>query len=306
MTSQLAEGVAPSFTEEEKAYFENRGNPPASQPVEDDADEPMDLVEEDAEDEIEEPEGDEEGDEDEPSEKPKKQVVPIKALHKEREARKQLDQQLRQAEADRIRLEERMNALLERFQPPQEQQQEERVPTFDEDPIAAMQAAAAKQQTLEQQLAQFQEQQRLQAEAQQIAQYTQYHEQEFLKTTPDYYDAMEHLKTGRIEELRMLGYGDEIVAQVIRDEARQIITAAAQSGRSPAEVAYAIAKQRGYMPKSAAPVMDAKPSTKSLSQASGSPAGAKLTAQDVLRMSSEEFERFAAKNPKKFRQLLGG
>lgn len=266
----------------------------------------MDLVDDEIDDEVDvEPETDLEDDDEQP-EKPKKQVVPIKALHKEREARKQLDQQLRQAEADRIRLEERMNALLERFQPQQQQEPEERVPSFDEDPIAAMQAAAAKQQTLEQQLAQFQEQQRQQAEAQQIAQYTQYHEQEFLKTTPDYYDAVEHLKTGRVEELRMLGYNDQMVAQVIQDEARQIITAAAQSGKSPAEVAYTIAKQRGYMPKSAAPVMDAKPSTKSLSQASGSPTGAKLTAQDVLRMSSEEFERFAAKNPKKFRQLLGG
>ncbi len=79
-------------------------------------------------------------------------------------------------------------------------------------------------------------------------------EQEFLKTTPDYYDAVTHMRAVRTAQLQMLAPNftpQQIQAQIAAEEigaARQIL----QSGGDPASFAYQYAKTLGYTPKSQA------------------------------------------------------
>lgn len=304
MPSEFSEGVLPSFTPEENAYFDNRGNQPANSSA-DDGEEPIDLVEGDEDDDIDL--GDDEADEQEEPSKPKKQVVPIKALHKEREARKQFEAQFRQAEIERARMEERMNALLQRMQTT-DPVDEKKPASFEDDPLGALMETQTRSQKLEEEMQAIRQAEKARIENEQMRQFAAHHEQQFAAKQPDYFDAVNYLKAGRLNELQTyFGLNAVQAQQIIDNDSREIIIAAARSGRSPAEMAYQIAKQRGYVPKNADPSPEiGKPSTKSLSQASGTAGGAKLTAQDILRMSPEEFQRFSEKNPKKLRQLMGG
>lgn len=87
-------------------------------------------------------------------------------------------------------------------------------------------------------------------------------EQEFLKTTPDYYDAVIHIRTVRASQLQMLyptATPDQITRQLTIEEvgaARQIL----QGGGDPAQFAYNYAKTMGYAPKS--PAAAAAPAVK--------------------------------------------
>lgn len=299
MTDNLND-VLPTFTPEEKAYFDNRGGTPDKEPEREEQ-EVIDVVE-DVDDEIDmEADAPDEADQ-EPEQKPKKQVVPIQALHREREARKAADERFRQMELDSARLQERMTVLLRQMQPEPEQEQQY---NLEDDPIGGIRQNMTRTEQVEQRLAQFEQAERQRAEFAQMSEFTQYHEQEFLKTKPDYYEAVNHLRNARVTELQLVGVPQNEIGQIIMEEAKSITIAAARSGKSPAEIAYTIAQQRGYAPKQAAAPVEAKPSTKSLSQASGSAAGASITAQDLLRMSPQEFETYASKNPKKMRQLMG-
>jgi hypothetical protein len=149
MTDNENNGL-PSLTAEEQAYFDNRGNVPepqqpepkaAAQP-EPEEDEEIDVVDDD-------PDAEDEG---EGEEQPLKKVVPLKALHREREARKALDEKLRAVEVERARMEERMNMILQQMAPKHEPQQQEEEEPPEDDPIAQIgwlrkQLAAQQQQT---------------------------------------------------------------------------------------------------------------------------------------------------------------
>lgn len=297
MTDNLNE-VLPSFTAEEKAYFDNRGVPAETEQKADDT-EIIDVVE-DGDEAVTDETDDavEDGDEPENKEKPRKQVVPLTALHRERDNRKAAEDRARNFEVELAKSTERMQILLQSMQPPQEPED-----TGEDDPIGFFHRET---QSLKQQVEEFKQQQRVQQENAQLANFTQYHEAEFIKSNPDYYDAVNHLRSVRVNELNMLGYAPEIVQRVIMDETDAIIRSAAQASKSPAEIAYSIAKQRGYAPKAAKADAPPAQSTKSLSQGGGTPPGAGVTAQDILRMSPDEFSKFSEKNPKKLRQLMGG
>jgi hypothetical protein len=79
-------------------------------------------------------------------------------------------------------------------------------------------------------------------------------EQEFLKTTPDYYDAVTHIRTVRASQLQMLypqATPEQITRQITIEEvgaARQLL----QQGGDPAQFAYNYAKTMGYVPKAQA------------------------------------------------------
>lgn len=304
MTDNENNGL-PSLTAEEQAYFDNRGDVPQQEekpePVAkaepEDEDEEIDVVDDDPDAE----------NDDESEEQPLKKVVPLKALHREREAKRALDEKLRAAEADRIRLEERMNMILQQMSPKQAQKpQEEDLPPND-DPIAKIEWLERQLANQQQQTKTIAQQNEERAQFEQLARYAEQHERAFVAQTPDYYEAVEYLKASRAKELQLLGYAQQDINQVLFSETHGIVSAAAQTGRSPAEIAYSIAQQRGWQKKEAAlKPAEVKPSTKSLSQASGSATGATISAQDVLRMAPDEFERWISKNPKKYRQLMGG
>jgi hypothetical protein len=104
--------------------------------------------------------------------------------------------------------------------------------------------------------------------------------------------------------------------QLVAEE-RQLVARAAQNKRDPAEMAYALAKQRGYQPKAtAAPADDAaeklariehgQRQSKSMSGTGGNGAtGAEITLEDLVRMSDKDFETFKTKYPARYRRLKG-
>jgi hypothetical protein len=78
-------------------------------------------------------------------------------------------------------------------------------------------------------------------------------EQQFLAQNPDYYDALTHLRTIRIQELSTLhpdATQEQIMSAMHREElqlAHQLMSV----GRNPHQVAYQLAKSRGYARKEA-------------------------------------------------------
>lgn len=313
MTSELADGVVPTFTAEEKAYFDNRGNVPetakeevakSAPPPAEDPDEPLDLVDEVDED-LDEP--------DTEDEKPRKQVVPIKALHKEREERKALTEKLRTIEIERARMEERMNMMLQQMQGPDkkaEVQQQDEEPG-DDDPIGQIQwlkAQVAKQRQQEQETF------KARREQEQIERHVVEVDHVLTQAMTDDPTVKEAFDFG-VQALRdhyqKQGVPPSDVDQYIRRDMQSYALRAPKTKAEIAEYAKANARYFGWAEKPAqadpgTARLDAKPSTKSLSQASGSATGATITAQDLIRMPADEFQRFIEKNPKKYRQMMGG
>lgn len=80
-------------------------------------------------------------------------------------------------------------------------------------------------------------------------------EQVFMQSKPDYYDALGHIRTIRFNELQIAHpeATQEQIANAVRQEELQMAAALMRQGRNPHDVAYQIAKARGYTPKAAAP-----------------------------------------------------
>jgi hypothetical protein len=118
-------------------------------------------------------------------------------------------------------------------------------------------------------------------------------EQAFLSQTPDYYNALNHLRQIRVTELVTLN--PELTQEQVRDIiGREELTLAAnlmRSGRNPHEVAYTLAKARGYAPKApdpapGAPVLPVVATTKqlppdqTLGSGSGTPSSGEVFLED--------------------------
>jgi DNA repair exonuclease SbcCD ATPase subunit len=75
-------------------------------------------------------------------------------------------------------------------------------------------------------------------------------EENFAKTTPDYWEALEHMRTVRVQQLKLM-FPDATDAQVqqhIRGEEFQAAATCLQRNVNPAEYAYSYAKSVGYQP----------------------------------------------------------
>lgn len=81
-------------------------------------------------------------------------------------------------------------------------------------------------------------------------------EAEFRTKTPDYSDALEHLRKARVAEIQLVNPAvtQEQLIQIIRNEEIQLSMQLMQMGKNPHEVAYALAQARGYAKK--APQVD--------------------------------------------------
>lgn len=76
-------------------------------------------------------------------------------------------------------------------------------------------------------------------------------EAEFVKQTPDYFDALGHLRTVRATQLRAFepNITDEQIRDVILREERTLAFNLARQGRNPAQIAYQLAQIYGYAKK---------------------------------------------------------
>lgn len=114
-----------------------------------------------------------------------------------------------------------------------------------------------------------------QAQLQAFARTVAASEAEFIKTAPDYHDALKFMRDARIEQLRIMApdaTDDQIQRQILIEEA-QLSAQAIKQGRDPANVAYTLAQRFGYR-KAEAPPPPA---------AAERPGGAKAADRDALR-----------------------
>lgn len=89
-------------------------------------------------------------------------------------------------------------------------------------------------------------------------------EQGFVSRQPDYYQALSHLRTIRESEIRLLNpeMTQQDLTQAIGREELQLAGMLMQSGRNPSEVAYNLARARGYAPKAPdVPKVEPKPAS---------------------------------------------
>jgi hypothetical protein len=100
-----------------------------------------------------------------------------------------------------------------------------------------------------------------QAEHVQFVNYLQQAEAQFVAQTPDYHEALTHIRQIRAKQLKVFdpNINDDQVRDTIIREEMGLATQLAKQGRNPAQTAYQIAQAYGYTPKQAAAQQEAAP-----------------------------------------------
>jgi hypothetical protein len=230
--------------------------------------------------------------------------VPHAALHAER----QRVAELRARDAQREQRLVALEAMLRQQQAPQAE------PSAEEDPVAALAR-------IERGFQDFTARQQAEAESAQINAYVTRDIETFRQVKPDFEQAVGHLVNSRVNELRLMGYGDDEIREDIDAYDRHIATTAARSGLSVGEMLYNLATERGYRPaESAASNVTAMPqqppasakvaaiargqaSERSLGAASGGAPSGALDLRALLDLPDDEFAKIDAST---FRKVAGG
>jgi len=295
---------------EEKSYFESRGEK-APEAVTS------------AEPEISAEQGNEPADGQEGKEQGRK-MVPVNALHEEREEKKELRRKLEEMERKQAVLDDRWQRILAASeQQPAPKAEQPQIPDPEQDIFAALKYEREQRMALEAKIT-GQEQQT--AEQQQVAQMERQiwgkwesDGAQFKQSTPDFGDAALYLAETRDKQLASMAAVDPRLADkayrdfVMNEELKQIVVGAGQHGISSAEQIYNIAKAWGYTgPKPKADdaagiqkLADSVAAETSLSAAGGTRAGVPSTSEAVAAMSDSEFDAWFEKNGVKgFKQLM--
>jgi hypothetical protein len=199
--------------------------------------------------------------------------VPIADLLLERRRRQNMESELQEQKQtlavmnERIMNAQRMQQMQQMQEQRQRQAEENPPPDPDEDPIGAanhkiellqqqLQNVArhtAQQQQMAQQQAQHQEQEAVVTD---IIQQSQSLQTQFASEKPDYWNAFQHLIDTRTSELQTMGYEGANLQQIIDNEKGMIVNSCIERDnngnmagwkQNPAEVAYNLAMQRGYV-----------------------------------------------------------
>lgn len=257
----------------------------------------------------------------------KEKLVPLAALHEERERRKELAAKLEEADrrnvAERAKLDERLNIIMQSLQQqttPQAPTEPQFIQQFMEaNPgVSKEQAEAAwledeptnylkwKQEELAKQVTAIQQQAGEQAETtkkqteyQQFVSAYQAKSAEFAQKTPEFKEAYNFIVSNRDRELQILGFTDPVQRNnIISNEELGIAQQAFREGVNPAQRIYEMAKFRGFKPQTVSPPGEsaanldkekqAAAATRSLGGVPGS-TQTKVTAEVLLSMSEEEF-----------------
>ena len=135
---------------------------------------------------------------------------------------------------------------------------EQKDPDFLEDPKGYVDAKLAKAQDALKKLDESDKQRQQRDQAQQelnnLLSTVSTKEQEFLKSTPDYHDAVTHIRQVRGAQLQ-LAYPQATPEQIVRQIATEEVNAARdilQRGGDPIDFAYKYARTIGYVPKAPA------------------------------------------------------
>ncbi len=187
----------------------------------------------------------------------KQNLVPHGALHEAREKIRSLTTQIEELRKQ-PQLSEEDRDLLKDLKAQRAEAQKPKAPEFIEDPKGYIDA---KEKAVTEALKQLREADTKRTEAEQQQQQMQgllqsiaTHEQAFMAQTPDYMDAINHVRSIRSQQLKMM-YPDATDGQIQQQIGREEMGGAHQimsRGGNPAEFAYNYAKTLGYARKQAA------------------------------------------------------
>ena len=220
--------------------------------------------------------------------------VPLTALQAERAKTSQLQRQFDEMNGQ-------MQALMKMYQPQQagQEQQQDVAPNPEEDPIGAIEWTKRQMETIKQAQEQQTAQQTRTVQEQKLAEICNRNAREFLKETPDYEDAYNHLMQSRISELRLQGLDDESIGSTIRGEEQALAISSLQQNINPAARVYDLAKARGYAGKPQSnptaipkvdPDIEEKKKSASLNTRGNPPKGA-VTDKELANMTGDAFDK---------------
>lgn len=175
-----------------------------------------------------------------------KNWVPLPTFLEEKKERQRL-------EAIQRELTERQTRLDERYQHIEQQLKPKAEPTPDpnQDPLGYLNYRDNQRQlTLNQfqdRLAQHEQAQAEQQHLNAITNHVGRSEQEFVKTTADYYDAVNHLREVRMAQYELAGLPPDQQMEALAADTKSWAMALMRSNKNPAEATYELAKKYGYV-----------------------------------------------------------
>lgn len=170
---------------------------------------------------------------------------------------------------------------------------------YDEDPMGATHAKVERALHAVEDIKKDSEAKRQQDEWKSFVHTVSADEATFKAKTPDYGHAVQFLQGRRASELQAMGYGEQEILQAFAADAYAITQRAQQTGQSPAQFLYDMARKVGYTPaaQSKNPVqsleqMAAGQAVTIPSGSGGIPAGDSVASlEDLASMSDAEFEK---------------
>jgi len=262
------------------------------------------------------PEGSVEDAEQQPQER---RTVDYGAFREERDRRQQVEAERAELARQNQVLLERTNQILQRFSPPP--QPENQVPALEQDPvghiIGMVRGVHDRQEQQQAIIADAQRQQQVAIAIANLQGQAVAAENEFKQTTPDYEQAIEHMRSARDQQLALFGLNPTQRQAQMLQETLEIAARAVQSGRNPAQMAYDMAGAFGYQRQQPngqqqtsaqerlRQVSAGQQQSRSVGNMRGSGA-VPMTAQRLANMNESEFTKFLEKaTPEQMREAFG-
>lgn len=215
----------------------------------------------------------------EPSEAEQPRMVPLQALHAERQQRRAIEQRMAEIESYVA--------------------QQEAPPEYDPNvqPIEALEQTRQELHQLREERRQELAERQNQADTMHMAGAYAQAAKQFAKETADFPYAYKHVIETRKQELAELGYDDYAIVDTLRNEELGLVSNAMNNGLNPAQVIYRMAKARGYAAKPPAPAAAAKIEMQQAKQAAatsispgGKPPKPEFSAADLASLNGAEFD----------------
>ena len=214
-------------------------------------------------------------------------TVPHQALHAERIKRQAAEKRM-------ATLEQRTQAMLDKFGAEPEQEPEPIV-AADEDPYAAITQVLSQMQQMQEQTVQSQQQQQMQAQQQQILQQADQMAAVYRTEvgTEKYDAAAQHLFNQRVQELASFGYDEAQARGMTSQEIANGAMDAMRRGVNPGQMLMSIAEARGFSYNAPSANNEA---IKKQTMGLGSGGGQRVTTkpgspQDLVNMSDADFAK---------------
>jgi hypothetical protein len=236
-------------------------------------------------------------------------VVPLAALHEEREARRELERKLRDQETNRAVLDQRLKQLEETWR--KSTNPEPQPPSYDDDPLNRLKweieqrdkKLAAIEEKVKGRDTQDEQSQGLAA----LVNDYQAQAGSFAQAKPDFYEAYQFVRQGWAMEAKTMGVKDKDLNAALRSHELGIAARALEEGDNPGEVIYKLAVLRGYKAKADGnqKIENLAKGTRTATSLSQVPGAGKvqLTAEVVAGLSDEDFAAISS-DPKKWKALF--